>query len=173
MQCRVLELEISLTHRAFHSCDRMAHHAAEAGLARGRIFNFADRTVKHAAVEQRGIVASGAPLRRFYSDGVLHVLEALAIPSIVEGRKMVRRTLPFLVNVCVAALAGIGFGKIIRGNLPAVGRLGGTRKKRTARAIAFAVHGSRRDRRILDPVTAFPGSGPYPASAENNQTCRK
>jgi len=74
----------------------MAHHAAEAGLARGRIFNFADRTVKHAAIKQRRIVASGAPLRRFYSDSVLHVLDALAIQALLKEEKMVRRTLPSL-----------------------------------------------------------------------------
>src|ERR1700735_3099118 len=167
MQRRILELEISLAHRAFHSCDRMAHHAAEAGLARGSVFHFANRPVKHAAVEQRGIVAARTPLRRFYAHGVLHVFNALAVPGVTERRKMMRGALPFFVNVRVTSPAGLGLGKIICRNFAAVRRLCRTWKKRAARPVALAVHRRGRDRWIFDPVTALPGSNSYPVRAKN------
>ena len=84
VQRGIFELEIGLAHRAFHLRDRVAHHAAEAGL-RGRcVFDLADRTIELAAVEQRGIVAAGAPFGRLHADYFLHVLDALAIPGIIE-----------------------------------------------------------------------------------------
>src|SRR5256886_15029689 len=61
------------------------------------------------SVEQRGIVAAGAPLRGLYAGDVLHVFDTLAIPLIVEGREVVHRTVPLGVNVRVATLAGVRF----------------------------------------------------------------
>src|SRR2546430_5858397 len=44
------------------------------------------------SVEQRGIVAAGAPLRGLYAGDVLHVFDTLAIPLIVEGREVDRKS---------------------------------------------------------------------------------
>ena len=162
VQRRIFQLEISLPHRAFHFCNRVAHHAAESRLPRRSVFHLANGMVEHAAEKQRGIVAARAPLRGLHAHGVLHVLDALAVPGIVERRKMMRRALPFLVNVRMATLAGSGLGKIIRGNLPAVGRLRRARKERPARPIALALHRSRGYRRVFDAVRALPGNRAQP-----------
>ena len=107
VQCGIFELEIGLAHRAFHLCDRVAHHAAEAGLSGRRVFDFADGAIEHAAIKESWIVAAGAPFRWLHAGYILHVLDAFAIPRIVEGGEMVRGALPLLVDVGVAALAAL------------------------------------------------------------------
>ena len=170
VQRRIFQFEISLAHCAFHFCNRVTHHAAESRLSSRSVFHLANGMVEHAAEKQRRIVAARAPLRGFHAHGVLHVFDALAVPRIVERGKMMRRALPFFVDVRVAPLARSGLRKIIRGNLPAVGRLRGARKERAARPIAFAVHRSRRHRGIFDAVCAFPGNCAQPPRARNSQT---
>src|ERR1700722_10574586 len=99
----------------------MAHHAAEPGLTRWRIFDFADRPIEHSAIKQRGFVATRAPFRRLDPNGVLHVLDAFSVPLIIERREMMRGTLPLFIDVSMAALAGIRLHEIIRGNMSAIG----------------------------------------------------
>ncbi len=61
VQLRILERKIALPHRAFYSFDGMAHHASQAGPRFGSIYDLLDRRIKHSAVQQRRIVAAGAP----------------------------------------------------------------------------------------------------------------
>jgi len=79
---------------------------------------FADRGIEQTAVEQRGIVAARAPLGRTHACDFLHVLDALAVPLVVEGREMMHRAVPLFVDIRVATLAGVGFMKYLEGMLP-------------------------------------------------------
>ena len=84
MQLRIFEKEVALAHGAFHFHDAVTHQAAQARVRFGPIDDFLDGRVEKAAVEQRGIVASSAPLRRLYANNILHVLDAFAIPLIIK-----------------------------------------------------------------------------------------
>ena len=107
MKPGIFKIEVALAHSALHIRDRVTHHAAQAGLRLGAMHNLLDRGVHQSAVEDRWIVASTAPLGGFCADRVLHVLDRLSVPLIVEGREVVGRTGPLGKNVLVAALAGI------------------------------------------------------------------
>src|SRR3977135_1123834 len=90
-----------------------------------------------------------APLPRLRPRHVLHVLNALAIPLVVERRKVVRRTFPLFVNILVASLTNFRFHKVLAWNLAAPGTLRGTGEEWTRSAVAFLVHRSGRHVRIL------------------------
>ncbi len=129
VQLGIFEKEVALAHGALHFHDAVTHQAAQARAGFGTIHNFPDGRVEQPAVEQRGIVAAGAPLRGLYAGDVLHVFDTLAIPLIVEGREVVHRTVPLGVNVRVATLAGVRFHEILRGYVDVVNGLRGTGKE--------------------------------------------
>ena len=108
------------------------------------------------AVEERRVVAPAAPLRRLGADRILHVLDRLAIPLIVERRKMMRRTEPLVVDIFVAALAGVGLHEKLAGNFLLAVDLRGTGEKRAFGPIAFAVHVVGRHGGILDAGAGLP-----------------
>ncbi len=56
---------------------------------------------------------------------------------------MVRGALPLLVDVRVAALARIGLGEIVGGNVSVIGGLCGAGEEWALRTIAFVGHGCR------------------------------
>src|SRR6266568_9347956 len=85
MQLRIFQEEVALAHGAFDLGDAVAHEAAETGAGFRATHDLLDRGVKQAAVEERGIVATGAPFRGTHAGNALHVLDALAVPLIVEG----------------------------------------------------------------------------------------
>ena len=126
MQLRIFQKEISLAHSAFHFHNAVAHEAAQARARFRTIHDLLDGRIEQAAVEQGGIVATGAPFRGAHAGDVLHVLDALAIPLIVERRKVVHRTVPLGVNIGVAALAGLRFHEVLRRNVDVVFGLRGT-----------------------------------------------
>ena len=99
-----------------------------------------DRRIHQPAVEHGGIVASAAPLRRLGADRILHVLDRLAVPLIVERRKVVRRTEPLVVDIFVAALAGVGLHEKLAGNFLLAVDLRRTGEERALGAVAFAIH---------------------------------
>src|SRR6266480_5175921 len=102
-------------------------------------------------------MAAGAPLGRTRTSDFLHVLDALAVPLVVEGREMMHRAVPLLVDVGMAALAGVRFHEVLGGNIAAVSRLRGAGEELPLRTVAFAVHSLRRHQRIGDAVRVFPG----------------
>src|SRR5713226_3843136 len=134
VQLGVFQIKISLTHRALHVGDGMTHHAAQPGLRLGTVYDLFDGSVHQSAVEHGRIVAPSAPLGRFGADRILHVLNALAVPLVVEGRKVVHRTEPLVVDVLVAALAGVGLHEILAGNFLSAIDLGGTGEEGALRA---------------------------------------
>src|SRR5512146_3416716 len=69
---------------------------------------------------------------------------------------MVRRGVPLLVNVLVAALAGLRFFEELSGNALAVDRLRGAGKEFSLRPIALAVHGQGSSGGIRDAVGVVP-----------------
>ena len=83
-QPRVLERVVALPHGAFHSGNRVAHHASKSGARLRLVYQFANRSIEHSAKQQRRIVTAGAPFRRLHAGNILHVFDALAIPLIVE-----------------------------------------------------------------------------------------
>src|SRR3954467_15859506 len=83
----------------------MARGARKTSLRFRRINLFFDRLVETAVEEHRVVVAAGAPLRGFGADRVLHVLDRLAVPLIVERREMTRRRLPLFVDIGMAPAA--------------------------------------------------------------------
>src|SRR5258708_35193264 len=139
----IFENEIALAHGAFHLNDAVAHHATEAGAGLGLVDVFLDGRVHHAAEEESGIVAAGAPFGLFYAVDFLHVFDAFAIPLIVEGREVVHGALPLLVDVGVAPLAGWQFQEVVGGDVAAVFGLDGAREKFAVGAVALLVHGAR------------------------------
>src|SRR5580692_1292995 len=101
-------------------------------------------------------MAATAPLRGLGADRVLHVLDRLAVPLIIEGRKVVGRAEPLVVDVFVAALAGVGLHEKLAGNFLVAVDLSGTREERSLRAIALAVHRVGRHGGVLDAVAGLP-----------------
>src|ERR1700756_1222138 len=158
----IFEDEIALAHGAFHLNDAVAHHAAEAGAGFGLVDVLLDGRVHHAAEEESGIVAACAPFGLFHSVDFLHVLDAFAIPLIVEGREVVHGALPLLVDVRVATLAGLGFQEIVGGDVVAVFGLHGAGEEFAVGAVALLIHGGRGDGGIADAVGIFPGDGADP-----------
>src|SRR5208337_478945 len=120
------------------------------------MYDLLDRSIHQAAVQHCWIVASAAPFRRLGANRVLHILDRLAVPLVVERRKMVRRTEPLVVDIFVTALAGIRFHEKLAGNFLLPVNLRGAREKRTLRPIAFAIHVGGWDRRILNADTRLP-----------------
>src|SRR5437870_13921729 len=102
-------------------------------------------------------MAANAPLGGTRASDFMHVLDALAVPLVVEGREMMHRAVPLLVDVGMAALAGIRFHEVLGGNIAAVSRLRGAGEEFPLRTVAFAVDSLRRHRRIGDAVRVFPG----------------
>src|SRR5579883_2270471 len=165
MQPGIFKIKVGLAHGAFHLGNAVTHHAAEARASRGMIDDLLDRRIEHAAVEQSRVVAAGAPFGRANSGDVLHVLDTLAVPLIVERREVVHRAVPLLVDIGVAALAGIGLHEIAGRDLAVVLGLRGTREKVTGWAVAFAVHRGGRLRRVGDAECAVPRNGARPPGA--------
>src|SRR5262245_66548237 len=97
MQRRVFNLEVTLTHRASHVDYRMTRSACEARLSFGGIDLLFNRLVKPAVEKDRVIVAACAPFGRRRPYHVLHVLDGLAVPLVVKGRKVMHRSLPLFV----------------------------------------------------------------------------
>jgi hypothetical protein len=54
------------------------------------------------------IVTSTAPLRRFRTDHTLHILNRFSVPLIIKGREMMRRGIPLIKDIGMAAFAALG-----------------------------------------------------------------
>ena len=157
MELRIFQEEIALAHGALHFHDAVAHQAAKAGARFRAVNDLLDGRIEEAAVKQRGIVAAGAPLGGTNAGDILHVLDTLAVPLIVEGREMVHRAVPLLVNVRMAALASVGFHEVLGGNVATMFSLRGTGEEFSLGAVAFAVHGFRGHQRIGNVIRVLPG----------------
>ncbi len=107
VQLWIFEIKVSLPHRALYVGNGVAHHAAESSLRFGRVNDLLDRSIHLSGIENCRVMAPSAPFGRLGADRILHVLDRLAIPLIIERRKMMRRAVPLLVNIFVTALAGI------------------------------------------------------------------
>src|SRR5208283_3088171 len=70
---------------------------------------------------------------------------------------MMRRTIPLLENVLVAALAGVGLHEELRRDLALARNLRRAGKERPGCAIAFVVHGTRSDLGVPDDEALAPG----------------
>src|ERR1700687_2791475 len=128
----------------------------------------ANGRIKLAAEKKRRIMAASAPFRRAHAGDVLHILDALSVPLIIEGREVVRGAIPLLVNIGVAPFAGCRLHKEFGGNFSAIHGLGRTRKKRTGWTVTFTVHGGGRDGRIGNSISALPA-----CLAEPPRPCRQ
>src|SRR5260370_2809392 len=84
VQLWIFEIKGSLAHGALHVSNRVAHHAAKSGLRFRTMHDLLDRRIHQSAVQHSMIMASAAPFRRLGAHTVLHVLDTLAIPLIVE-----------------------------------------------------------------------------------------
>src|SRR5271155_414266 len=82
---------------------------------------------------------------------------------------MMRRALPLLIDVLMAASAGIGFHEVIRGDVLAVGRLRGTGKEGAVWAVAFAIHGCWRNLWILNLMRVLPRDRAQPPGPSRDQ----
>src|SRR5438445_4895181 len=115
-----------------------------------------DRRVHETAVQHRRVMAAAAPLRGLGANRVLHVLDRLAIPLVVERRKMMRGAEPLVIDIFVAAFTGVRLHEELAGNLLSAVNLGGTGEKWAVRTVPFAVHAGRRSERILNASTILP-----------------
>ena len=153
-ELRVFKGDSSLPHGAVDVHDGVAGHAAQPVLPGARVLDVADRELLHLVGDREGvIVAAPAPERRLDADRVLHVLDRLPVPLVVERRKVVHRALPLIVDIPVAPLAGLGAHEELGENRLAVGSLGGARKHEALGAAAFVVHAERRRPGIADDVS--------------------
>src|ERR1700679_292565 len=84
---------------------------------------------------------------------------------------MMRRTVPLLVDIRVAALARIGFREVTCGNMSVIGGLCRAGKKWALRSVTFVVHRRRGNRRIFDAVGTFPRHRAQPPPAAGDQRC--
>src|SRR6266705_2460940 len=156
MQLRILQHEVALSHCAFYFGDGVTHHAAKPRLCLGTVDDLLDGYIHHAAIEHRRIVAATAPLRRTRAHHLLHVLNALAVPLIVEGGEVVRGGVPLHVDVLVATLTRLRLHEELAGNQFAIDRLRRTWKERPIRSIALALHALRWGCGVLNVLTSFP-----------------
>src|SRR5579863_173042 len=69
---------------------------------------------------------------------------------------MVRRAEPLIVNIFVAALAGVGLHEELAGNFLLAVNLRGTGEERSLGPVAFAVHVVGRHGWILDAAARLP-----------------
>src|ERR1700704_5348914 len=69
---------------------------------------------------------------------------------------MMSRTVPLIVDIFMAAFAGIRLHEELAGNLFSAIHLCGTGEKRTGRAVAFAVHGDGRKGGIFNASMLVP-----------------
>ncbi len=155
-----------MPHGALYLGDGVAHHASQTGLRFRTINDLLDGSVKHPAVEQRRIVTTRAPFGGFNANDVLHVLHALAVPLVVKGRKVMHGAIPLLIDVMVAALAGIRFHEVISRNFSRMGRLRRTGEEGAIGSVAFVIHRAGRRRRIADLIGALPAALPDLPSAK-------
>ena len=125
---RIFESVIAVAHRAFHLRDGVAHHAADARPARGRMYSISRWAFEIAGKEQRGIVAACAPFRGLARRSRPACRRCSCDTTVIERRKMVRGALPLFVDVGVAALAGCDSMKIVLGDCFPVMRLRGAGK---------------------------------------------
>src|SRR5580692_10072900 len=161
VQLGIFEIKVTLPHAALHVGNRMAHHATQPGLRLWAVNDLLDRRIHQAAVKHRGIVASAAPLRRLGANRVLHILDALAVPLIVERREMMGRTEPLIVDVLVASFAGIGFHEELAGNFLSAVDLSGTKKEGPIWSVALAIHAGGWHRGILNTSLILPARLPH------------
>src|SRR5438552_1960245 len=94
VQFWIFEVKITLAHRALHLGNRVTHHAAESRLRLRAMHDLLDRCVHQSAVEHCRIVAAAAPFGRLGADGVLHVLNAFAIPLIAKRSTALAAPMP-------------------------------------------------------------------------------
>ena len=97
-----------------------------------------------AAIEEDGMVVTArAPLGRLRADHVLHVLDGAAIPLVIERGEVVRRRIPLVVNLFVAARAILARHEKRRRDGAADVGFGARRKKGLLRPRAFLFHHER------------------------------
>ena len=154
---RVFDRVAALAHAAVDS-DRVAHDTAQSNLRFGFVDQFANRRIHHARKQEGGVVAAAAPLGRLGPNDILHVFDALAVPLIVERRKMMRRREPLFIGVLVASLAFFGFREEVDRDESLGICPGRTGKERPSGSIAFAQHTCGREFGIRDSESfpAFP-----------------
>src|SRR5207302_7773379 len=109
-----------------------------------------------ARIEHGRVVTPTAPLRRARANRVLHVLNALAIPLVIERREVMDRTEPLVVNVLMAAPAGIGLHEKLAGNFLAAVDLRRTGEEGALGAVAFTIHARRRVGRVRNHRARLP-----------------
>ena len=172
VQRGVLDGEVSLTHRAADAHDRVARRAAEPRLGLGRVDLLDDGPVEAPVEEDRVVVAAGAPLRRRGAHDFLHVLDGASVPLVVERREAVGRAGPLVVDVGVAASAGLAGEEEVGGNDVAGVRGGRRRRERAGRAGPLLGHARGGAHGVLDAVGLAPFGVPRRAQQGGAQPGR-
>ncbi len=126
--------------------------------ASGRCTNLLDGRIHFTRVKHGGIVATAAPFGGLGADRILHVLDTLAVPLIVERRKVMRGAIPFVVDILMAALARIGLHEEFAGNLLVAVNLRRAGEESTVWTVAFTVHAGGGIVGIFDSRTIQPAS---------------
>src|SRR5205085_2151756 len=101
MQGRVHDRKPAVAHGAVHVDDRVTGHTAEPVLSFWSLHLVLDRLLKTSVEENGVIVATGAPFAPLCAAQLLHMLDGAAIKAVVEGREVVHRALPLLVDILV------------------------------------------------------------------------
>src|SRR2546423_14770023 len=87
---------------------------------------------------------------------------------------MMGRAEPLIVDIFVAALAGVRLHEKLAGNFLSAVNLGGAGKERTVGTVAFSVHAGRRILRIFNPRAILPArvSQVPREAADQRQQCQ-
>ena len=156
VQRRIFDREIALAHGAADVDDRMTRRTCQACPGFRRVDLLLDGAIE-AAVEEHGvIVAAGTPFRRLRANHILHVLDRLAIPLVVERGEMMCRRVPLVVDLAVAPAAHLAGHEEVRRNGPADVGARRRREERRPGAAAFFFHLRRDAARIVDAKTTRP-----------------
>ena len=83
---------------------------------------------------------------------VLHVLDRLPVPLVVERREVVGRAVPLVVDLPVAAGAVVAFHEEVGGDHATDVGLGGGREERSVRTLALAIHRRRGQGGVHDRI---------------------
>jgi hypothetical protein len=122
MQGRIFNDKCAIPHAVPDLDYGMTRRASQSGLSlRGMKLLF-DGNIEFPIEEYCVVMTSRTPFGRLYSHHVLHVLDGLAVPLIIERGEVVHRGIPLLVNVCMTALTGLRGHKEVGRNRLARGR---------------------------------------------------
>src|SRR4051812_34132165 len=105
VQRRISDGESAVAHRTFHMRNGMAGRACKTSTRLRSVDLLQYRLVEAPIEEHRVIVTAGTPLGRLGPGDALKIFNRLPVELVVEGREVMHRALPLVVDVLVTVPA--------------------------------------------------------------------